>query len=139
MRLPIAWQILRPSLVHGSDGASATLLRQLASLPLLPVPALGSARFQPVQDDVAEAVLRAMDPHQPAGQQIDVVGATQVSFGHMLAHYRHGMGLAPTRQLPVPAPVMALAARLGGAIPGVPSTPTPGACCRPATPATRPP
>ena len=124
MRLPIASQILRPSLVHGSDGASATLLRQLASLPLLPVPALGSARFQPVQvDDVAEAVLRAMDPHQPAGQQIDVVGATRVSFGRMLAHYRHGMGLAPTRPLPVPAPVMALAARLGGAIPGVPLNP----------------
>ena len=124
MGLPIAWQILRPSVVHGADGASASLFRLLASLPLLPVPALGSARFQPVEvSDVAEAVLRAMDPHHPTGQQIDVVGATRVSFGRMLEHYRHSMGLPPTRRLPVPAPVMALAARLGGCIPGGPLNP----------------
>lgn len=124
MGLPIAWQILRPSVVHGADGASASLFRLLASLPLLPVPALGSARFQPVAvDDVAEAVLRAIDPRQPAGQQIAVVGATRVGFGRMLDHYRRGMGLAPARHLPVPAPLMALTARLGSAIPGLPLNP----------------
>ncbi len=75
MRLPIAWQILRPSLVYGPDGTSASMFRMLASLPVIPMPALGQAAFQPIHiDDLVRGVARAIAPAVPAGQQIDMVG-----------------------------------------------------------------
>lgn len=122
--LAIEWQILRPSLVSGDDGASAKMFRTVATLPVLVMPALGAAKFQPVHiDDVVAAVVRAAAPETPARQTIEVVGATGVSYRAMLETYRRALGLRPTLCLTIPASLMALAARCAALVPGVPLTP----------------
>lgn len=124
MSLPIEWQILRPSLVYGTDGISAAMFRTLASLPVIPVPDLGQARFQPIHiDDLVEGVERAIRPSVPSGQQIDMVGGSPVSYPEMLDVYRRAMGFGRPLRLTVPAPVMACAARLAAWIPGSALTP----------------
>lgn len=122
--LPLEWQILRPSLVHGQAGGSAALFRMLASLPVIPVPDVGQAIFQPIHiDDLAEGVLRAAQPTEPAGQQVDMVGASSVSFRAMLEHYRRAMGLGEALYLKVPARLMGGVARLSAWLPGASLTP----------------
>ncbi|WP_374583355.1 SDR family oxidoreductase [Pseudoduganella sp.] len=124
MALPLEWIILRPSLVFGPDGDSAAMFCQVASMPVMAAPALGGARFQPVHvDDLAQAVLAALDPATPARRVIDVAGRDAVSYDAMLAGYRAAMGFAPAPVLHIPAPAMALAAQVAGQVPGVPLTP----------------
>ncbi|MCK9983942.1 MAG: hypothetical protein AzoDbin1_00414 [Azoarcus sp.] len=122
--LPMEWLILRPALVYGADGISASMFRMFASLPVVPLPALGAAEFQPIHiDDLAAAVERAVASDTPSGQQIDLAGGTRVSYREMLECLRRGMGFPRPLYLLVPAPLMALAARIAGWIPRVPLTP----------------
>lgn len=124
MALPLEWTILRPSLVFGPEGDSAAMFCQAASMPLMAAPALGAARFQPIHvDDLAQAVLAALDPATPARRVIDVAGRDTVSYDAMLATYRAALGFAPAPLLHIPAPLMACAAWVAGKIPGVPLTP----------------
>lgn len=125
MGLPVEWQILRPSLVYGEDGASATAFRRLASLPVIAVPGLpAAARFQPVHiDDLAAAVIAALDPRTPARQCIDCVGASSHSLRDMIACYRKAFGLGAALWLSIPRPAMAITARIAGLIPGLPLNP----------------
>lgn len=125
MRLPIEWQILRPSLVYGPDGASATAFRALASLPIIPVPALPSdTTFQPIHiADLVAAVQHALDPATPAGQQITCVGGTKTALQGMLQTYRASMGLGSAWWLRIPASLISLAAIGGRVIPGSTLTP----------------
>ncbi len=119
-RLPLEWQILRPSLVYGAEGASAAAFRMLASFPIIPFPGLPArARFQPVHiDDLASAVLRALDQAVPPHQTIDCVGATDHSFKGMLETYRRGMHLDAAWWIPIPAFVLYVTARAGSLVPG---------------------
>lgn len=122
--LPLDWIILRPSLVFGTEGASAAIFCRMASMPVLAVPELGAAQFQPVHvDDLAQAVARALDPATPARRVIACAGSSVVSFGGMLAAYRRAMGLAPAPALRIPAIAMTCLAWLGGTLPGLPLTP----------------
>lgn len=124
MGLPIEWQILRPSLVYGEDGISASMFRTLASLPLIPVPALGEALFQPIHiDDLCAAVLASIEPDAQLGQCVELVGATRVSYPAMIETYRTAMGFSGGWQLSIPAPLMALNARIAGLIPSSPLSP----------------
>lgn len=117
--LPIEWQILRPALVYGEDGVSAGMFRMIASLPVMLVPELGAAMFQPIHiDDLTEAVAAAIGPTTAAGQCVDLVGASRVSYRAMLETYRCSMGFSAAPCLAVPAPLMALAATVCGRIPG---------------------
>lgn len=125
--LPVASverQILYPSLVYGDEGTSAAMFRTLASLPVVPVPALPDARFRPIHiDDLVAAVEVAIDPATPPGQTLPCVGGTEVSYRGMLGHYRRSMGLPPAHWLTAPAPLMAIAATLGRFVPGAALTP----------------
>jgi hypothetical protein len=97
---------------------------RLASTPVLLSPALPGARFQPVHiDDLVDAVVRALDPAEPARRVIDVAGPTALSFDEMLAGYRRAMDLSSAPILHVPAPLMACAAWVGQILPGSPLTP----------------
>ncbi|SFF67086.1 Uncharacterized conserved protein YbjT, contains NAD(P)-binding and DUF2867 domains [Duganella sp. CF458] len=120
MALPVEWIILRPALVFGAGGASAALFCKLASKPLLPAPALGNARFQPVHvEDLADAVAAALAPATPAHRVLDIAGSSAVSYAGMLAAYRAAMGFPPAPILHIPAPAMACAAwagKLAGAL-----------------------
>jgi uncharacterized protein YbjT (DUF2867 family) len=125
-RLGLDSTILRPSLVYGTDGVSAAMFRTLATLPVLPVPALGDARFQPVHvDDLVAAVLAALaQPAAPRCQVVPVVGASVVSYRDMVLAYRRAMGIghAPL-VLTLPRWLMAMTARLASLVPSVPLTP----------------
>jgi len=124
MALPLEWMILRPSLVFGPDGNSAALFCKMASLPIMPAPELGAARFQPIHiDDLALAVEASLDPATPACRVIACAGGSVVSYDDMLAAYRRAMHLPPAPVLHIPAWAMACAAWLGGKLPGVPLTP----------------
>jgi len=120
--LPLEWQILRPSLVYGEDGASAAAFRMLATLPVIATPSLpATAQFQPVHvDDLAAAVVLALDPRTPARQCIDCTGATRHTLQEMIAGYRQAFRLGKALWLPIPAPIMAFTARVAGQLPGVP-------------------
>ena len=124
MQLPIAWQIVRPSLIYGANGRSATTFRQLASLPLIPLPAGGGQALQPIHiDDLCAAVGILLDPATPAGQCIDLVGPTPLTLKQMLFGLRQAMGFAPAFSLAIPAGVMALTARMLSHLPGSLLTP----------------
>lgn len=108
------WVILRPSVVVGRPayGGSA-LFRGLASLPFIPaVPDAG--RISIVQlDDVAETVLRLLDPNAPSRVAIPLVGPEPLAFEDVVAHYRQWLGWRPAKRLPAMRPLMSLAYRLG--------------------------
>lgn len=124
MEQAIEWQILRPALIYGPGGTSAGFFRRLASLPVLFLPGRGDQQLQPIHiDDVAEAVLRLIDPATPPGQCIDLVGGRAVEYRQMLRRYRLAMGLAPTAEIAIPTPMISCAAVCLGRVPGSPLTP----------------
>lgn len=124
MSLQLDWQIVRPALIYGADGRSARFFRQLASLPVLPLPAGGEQPLQPIHiDDLCRAVATLLDPATPAGQCVDLVGPTPTTTRQMLLDFRHAMGLPPALGLPIPASLMRLAAHLLGRFPGSLLTP----------------
>ncbi|NMG65027.1 NAD(P)H-binding protein [Azoarcus indigens] len=119
MSCPIGWQVLRPGLVYGPRGKSASFFRLLASSPLLPLPSGGKQPLRAVHiDDVAEAALRLLDPATPARQCVALVGAEICTYRQMLAYYRAAMGFPPAWTFPMPAWAMRLAASLGEHLPG---------------------
>jgi len=124
MSLPIEWQILRPSLVYGTEGVSASMFRMLASLPVIPIPELGQATFQPIHiDDLVEGLEHAIDPLVPAGQQINMVGRSPVTYRAMLESYRRSMGFEEPLYLTIPAILMGIIAKMSAVLPGTALTP----------------
>lgn len=120
MQSTVEWQVLRPSLVYGEAGASATAFRVLASMPVIAMPSLpASARFQPVHvDDLATAVVIALEPQTGAGHCVNCVGPTSHTLRDLLGHYRQAFRLAGALWLRVPAPIVAVAARFAAFVPG---------------------
>jgi hypothetical protein len=49
--LNLEWVIVQPAFLYGLDGVSSRMLRQIASLPLLPVPGSGEQSIQPIHID----------------------------------------------------------------------------------------
>lgn len=101
------WLVLRPGLVLApvAYGGSA-LLRALAAFPLV-VPALHADRVVQVvgADDVAAAVIAALQPGAPSGRAIDLVAPAPTTLGDVLREMRGWLGLAP-------APLVALPGKL---------------------------
>ncbi|WP_269533674.1 SDR family oxidoreductase [Chitinimonas sp. BJYL2] len=115
MALPVDWLIVRPSLVYADHGASSQLFRQLATLPILAVPA-GAGPVQPIHlDDLIALLLALIDPAQPGRRIIDAVGAASLPLADYLQALRKGMGMRPARVWSVPAWCCALAVRLAPA------------------------
>jgi uncharacterized protein YbjT (DUF2867 family) len=118
---PLAWTILRPTMIYGAPGdrnlsrllavlARAARLPRPGRLPLvLPVPGGGGRLQQPVHvADLAGAVLTAAERPQTAGSCYDVAGPEPLPFGELLRLSAAAVG-CPVRLLPVPlSPVIAL-------------------------------
>jgi uncharacterized protein YbjT (DUF2867 family) len=110
MTLPLAWTIVRPSLVAGADGASSRMFRALASLPVVPLPGAGAQQLQPVAvQDVADLIAALLAPGAPTLLVVDAVGPEVVTYRQMLQAYRTAIGLRDAIWLPVPPPVVAAA------------------------------
>jgi len=105
--LPIAWTIVRPSLVYGPGGTSAKLFTQLASLPCIPLVGAGSQALQPVHiEDVACGICALIEEESGQRSIIPFVGPVPVSLREYLAALRLSMGLGPARYIRVPINVM---------------------------------
>jgi uncharacterized protein YbjT (DUF2867 family) len=124
MQLPVEWQIVRPALIYGPDGHSAGFFRQLASLPVLPLPAGGGQVLQAIHiDDLCAAITKLLDPATPAGQCVDLVGPAPFTLRQMLLEFRRAMGFASPFCVNIPGYLMSVAAGLLGRLPGSLLTP----------------
>jgi len=115
--------VLRPSIVFGRGGASASLFMNLARLPVLMLPrAAIQARVQPVAvPDVAQAVLRLLQDGGPA--IVTAVGPRALSLADFIAELRRQRGgarQAPARLIPLPEAPSRWSARLGDLVSGQP-------------------
>ncbi len=112
--------VVQPSLIFGTDGASARRFLTLAALPVLLLPAGGQQPVQPVHvDDVVAALHRLAEGRgDRPGRVIALVGPRPLTLADYLAALRVAMQLPPAPRLAVPAPLVALAARLGARLPG---------------------
>lgn len=105
-----AWTVLRPTLVYGAglDKSLTPIARRAMRTLLFPLPA-GRGLRQPVHaDDIAQAVLAAMECPAAAGRILPIGGGERVPAGEMFARVRHSL---PRATLPVPLPAWLL--RLG--------------------------
>ncbi len=119
MQLPLNWQIVRPALIYGDTGASATFFRTLASLPIIPLPAGGHQLVQPLHiDDLVAAVLTLIAPETPGRQCVELVGATVLEYRDMLRTYRTSMGFAPAPAVSIPGALIGLTAKVLDHLPG---------------------
>jgi uncharacterized protein YbjT (DUF2867 family) len=112
--LPLAWTVLRPSLVYGegSYGGTSTL-RGLAGMPLVtPLIDGHAAAFRPIHiDDLVETVARVLDGDFEH-RTLEPVGPETLSLREVVATYRRWLGLAPALEVTVPLPWLRLVARL---------------------------
>lgn len=114
MGSPLDWVILRPSIVigRGAYGGSA-LLRGLAALPVLAVPA-GAGALQPVMlDDIVETVLHFLKTDAPARVALDLAGPEALPLGALVGRFRRWLGWRPVPTMTLPGWLGSIAFRFG--------------------------
>jgi len=121
LRLPLEGIVVRPSLVFGLDGLSATLFLGVASLPLIPLPADGQQQVQPLHVDDAVQALRALvegGTDALGGMRcIALVGPRALSLAEYLQALRAALELPPAPTLAVPVVLVEWGARLAEQLP----------------------
>ena len=103
-RSGIPWTNLRATQFH--DGFILVMVRAMAKLPVIPVPA--GIRFQPVDAGAVAARLAELTLGPPAGQVPDLAGPRVYTAGELLRSYLAAVG---KRRLLVPMPMFGAAAR----------------------------
>jgi len=99
-----AWTVLRPTIIYGAgiDKSLSPIARRAMRTRLFPLPA-GRGLRQPVHaDDIAQAVLAALDAPQSAGKVLALGGGERLPAGEMFARVRRSLPVA-TVPLPLPA------------------------------------
>ena len=114
--------ILRPSVIFGPGDAFLSTLASIARAPVIPLFGAGRMQLQPVHvDDVARAVVRAVDEPATRGRVFELGGAEILSYREILqAVLEHSGRRRPL--LPVPFPVWHLIATLAAVLPQPPLT-----------------
>jgi nucleoside-diphosphate-sugar epimerase len=106
------WTILRPTMIYGTarDRNISRLLRALKRWPAFPV--CGNALWQPIHvEDLADAVVRALDSSRSAGHVYNLPGATPLTFPELLRTAARAVG-RKILLVPVPLELAVVAARL---------------------------
>lgn len=117
--LPLSSVIVQPSLVYGPGGASARLFAMLASLPAIALPGSGEQMIQPVHiDDLTAAVVALLDNTAKSGTRVPIVGPQPMTLQAFLGLLRSAMGMGRAWFLPVPNPLVRIAAKAGTVLPG---------------------
>jgi nucleoside-diphosphate-sugar epimerase len=109
----LAWTILRPTMIYGTarDRNISRLLRFLARWPVFPMCG-GDSLWQPVHvEDVADAVVAALDAPQAIGRAYNVAGAAPLTFRDLVRTAARAVGRR-VALVPVPLRAAVLAARL---------------------------
>lgn len=108
-----AWTILRPTLVYGAglDKSLTPIARRAMRLRVFPLPA-GRGLRQPVHaDDIAQAVLAALECPEAAGRILSLGGGERLAAAEMFARVRRSL-TQPTLPVPVPAWLLRWAQRV---------------------------
>jgi uncharacterized protein YbjT (DUF2867 family) len=118
--LPLRAAIVQPSLVYGAAGTSAALFNKMAVAPLLPLPAGGRMRVQPVYvDDVVEGIVALVENPPDGVRTLAFAGARPIALREYLADLRAALGEAGTlRVFPVPVPLFRAGAAFAAHLPG---------------------
>jgi uncharacterized protein YbjT (DUF2867 family) len=102
LQLDVDGTVLRPSLIYGRGGTSATLFMRLAALPLIPVLQAGQQQLQPVHiSDVVATILHALTG-SALRHALDVVGPLSIAFADWMHTLRTAQGLPRGRLLHLP-------------------------------------
>jgi nucleoside-diphosphate-sugar epimerase len=112
-RLGCACTVLRPTLVYGAgmDKSLTPIARRAMRTRLFPLPA-GRGLRQPVHaDDIAQAVLAALECPAAAGRVIPIGGGERLVYAQMFARVRQSLSCA-TVPVRVPAWLLRLGQRL---------------------------
>jgi nucleoside-diphosphate-sugar epimerase len=111
----LQWVVLRPTMVYGEGGGLhfARLTDLVRRAPgFIPVFGPGTSRLQPVHvQDVARAVMLALDHPSAAGGLWGISGATVVTFDELVRKIAASLGVR-RRLVHVPLPLAMAAARL---------------------------
>ncbi len=102
-----AWTVLRPTLVYGAglDRSLSPIARRALRTRVFPLPVARGLR-QPVHaDDVAQAVLAALDCPAAAGQVLPIGGGERLTAAAMFARVRQSL---PSATVPLPLPAWLL-------------------------------
>ena len=108
--LPVV--ILCPGLViaQGAYGGTA-LIRALAAFPCIQPLSFGESPVQTLSmEDLTGAVLAGIEGKIPPGTEADLVAPTPVPFRTVIAAHRRWLGLAPAREIAIPAWTLRLVA-----------------------------
>lgn len=100
----LEWTIIRPTMIYGTpaDRNMARLLELLRRFPLVPVPGGGRGLQQPVHvDDLAQAIVGALDASLAVGQVYGVAGPDALTFRQIAEEAGRAVG-RPPRLVPVP-------------------------------------
>ncbi|HEX8200491.1 MAG TPA: NAD-dependent epimerase/dehydratase family protein [Isosphaeraceae bacterium] len=84
---PVPWTILRPTMIYGAPGDRnlIRLIRWVDRWPVVPVFGPGTFRLQPVHaDDLARAVVAALDRGEAAGRAYNLSGGTALSYNELV-------------------------------------------------------
>jgi nucleoside-diphosphate-sugar epimerase len=106
-----AWTMLRPTLIYGAgmDRSLTPIARRACRWRVFPLPA-GRGLRQPVHaDDIARAVIAAIDRPQADGRVFAIGGGERLSAAAMFARVRRSLPVA-TLPLPLPAWLLRVAA-----------------------------
>ena len=115
----VAWTVLRPTLVYDgyADRNVARMIRLVRRARVLPIARPSSGLRQPIHiDDVAKAVMGALDEPRAAGRAFDIAGGEVLTYRGMAERVFESQGLKP-RFVVLPVPLLraafGLAARAG--------------------------
>lgn len=119
------WTILRPTLIHdGRRDANVTAIaRFVRRFGFFPVGAPASGLRQPIHaDDVAAAMLAALDNDRAAGKSINLPGGETLTYREMVRRVFVALD-RPVRIVPLPVPVLAAGIGLVRRVTGVEYSP----------------
>lgn len=110
-RLGIDFAILRPTLIYGAglDKSLTPIARRAMKWRAFPLPQAHGLR-QPVHaDDIAQAVVAALNVEKLGGITVQIGGGERIEYAEMFRRVRASLGVA-TLPLPVPLPALRAAA-----------------------------
>jgi nucleoside-diphosphate-sugar epimerase len=116
--LPVAWAVLRPSMVYGPRSQSSQVFATLAKLPVISLPGGGDQLMTPVHvSELVQAMVQLLLQIEPPNAVFEIGGAQSLSYRDILATYRQHAGLGRALWLPVPMGLMKLGAWAAEALP----------------------
>jgi nucleoside-diphosphate-sugar epimerase len=121
----VRWAILRPTLIHdGRRDANVTAIAHfIRRFGFFPVGSPASGLRQPIHaDDVAAAMLSALDNDRAAGRSINVPGGETLTYREMVRRVFDALD-RPVRILPLPVPILAAGIGLVRRVTGVDYSP----------------